>query len=254
MKSWKWLKNFLIVAIIFVLWFIFSRHSNPLFLPQPEKVWQDIVDLTKNGMLGMAIYKSFTRITVATMLASAISIPVGLLVANYPWADDLITPITGFSRYIPVTVFYPLCIMWFGIDELMKVMFLFIAVFFFFLPSVVLAVKETPVELTDTAYTMGMNSWQVMTGVLFPYSFPSICQNFLLAYGTGWTYVIIVEVINSRWGLGHIINLGSARGRTDLVFASVLVIIAISIVFDLVGKKIVRWAFPWKYTREISGG
>ena len=83
----------------------------------------------KNGQIFVAIWYSFRRIFVATVVASAVAIPTGLLVYNVSIARDVLKPIIDIMRYLPVTAFYPLLIMWFGIDDKMKEAFLFIAVF-----------------------------------------------------------------------------------------------------------------------------
>jgi ABC-type nitrate/sulfonate/bicarbonate transport system permease component len=76
-----------------------------------------------------------------------------------------------------------------------------------------------------------------------------------MMYGIGWTYVIIAEIITTDkdYGLGHIMNLGQARGRTDLVFVSLITIVVFSKIFDLLGTKLIRRIFAWKYARGVSG-
>ena len=249
---YKALRTLAVLLILYLLWAIASRRSNPLFLPKPEAVWHDVKELSGNGILWRSMWISFARITLATLLASLVSVPIGLLMANYKLVERLVTPVTSLMRYIPVTVFYPLLILWLGIGENMKVTFLFVATFFFFLPTVTLAVKEISQELVDTAYTMGMSSLQVMLRVLLPSAMPAICESFLMMYGIGWTYVIIVETVNAQAGLGHIMNLGLLRGRTDLVLVAVFAILLISKVFFALGKKTIRSLFFWKYAREIS--
>lgn len=248
----KLIRNLSFIVGLILLWAIGSQYSSPLFLPEPTKVIDSFVELMKNGMLPEAVRMSFMRITTASVISCGISIPLGLFVSEYKVLDETLTPLTNLMRYIPVTVFYPLLIMWLGIGEQMKITFLFVATFFFFLPSVILCVKEVNTDLVETAYTMGMNKFQVMFRVILPYSLPSICQSFLMMYGIGWTYIIIVEVVNAHAGLGHLINLGSARGRTDLVFAALLVIMTISWIFDFCGNKLIRWVFAWKFAREIE--
>jgi NitT/TauT family transport system permease protein len=248
----RYIKGFIILGVVLLLWIFFSQYTNPLFLPKPSKVYMSFVELLGNGMLLKSLGTSFVRIALATLISGLISIPLGLLVANYKGIGEIITPTMGLMRYIPVTVFYPLLIMWLGIGEEMKVAFLFIATFFYFLPSVVLCIKETNQDLIDTAYTMGMNKFQVMYKVLLPYSLPSICQSFLMMYGIGWTYVIIVEVVNANSGLGHMINMGSARGRTDLVFVALFTILLISWLFDYIGNALIKKLFVWKFSREVG--
>ena len=61
-----------------------------------------------------------------------------------------------------MTAFYPLLIMWFGIDEMMKIIFLFIATFVYMMPSVVLCLEEINQDLIDTGLTIGMSKLQTV--------------------------------------------------------------------------------------------
>lgn len=248
----KVIRSILLLSVVLAAWIVGSRYVNPLFLPKPEKVLQSASELIANGMLQKSIGMSFLRISIATLLSSAISIPLGLSVASYRSLDQFVTPFTNLMRFIPVTVFYPLFIMWLGIGEEMKIAFLFAATFFFFLPTVILCMRDVDTNLLETAYTMGMSKFQVMYRVVLPASLPSISQNFLMMYGIGWTYIIIVEVINAKFGLGHIMNLGSARGRTDLVYVALFVVIIISMLFDSLGHRLIRRIFSWKFAHEID--
>lgn len=243
------LKRIIPIIVVLLAWVIGSNYSNPLFLPQPSKVWESFLQLSENGMLWQSLLHSFYRITTATLIAALISIPIGLLVANYKSMDNIITPITSVMRFLPVTAFYPLLILWVGIGESMKVTFLFFATFFYFLPTVILAIKEVNIDLIDTARTMGMSRFQVMTKILFPASLPSILQSFLMMYGIGWTYVIIAEMVNTTHGLGHLMNIGSARGRTDLVFLALIVILVFSYLFDTIGNFAIKKIFKWKFLK-----
>lgn len=248
----KALKRLVPIFILIIVWIAASRFSNPLFLPKPETVMKSFWELLKNGQLLESARISFTRITIATLMCAAVSLPVGLLACQYRAVDDFITPLTGIMRYWPVTAFIPLLIMWFGIDEKMKIMFLFLAMIFYFLPSVILCIKEVSGDLVDTALTMGMNRFQLMRSVLLPAALPSISQLFLLMYGIGWTYVIIAEVVNANSGLGHIMNLAAARGRTDLIFVALFAILLISYVFDSAGNWMIKRIFKWKFANEVN--
>jgi ABC-type nitrate/sulfonate/bicarbonate transport system permease component len=246
------IQRLLPIILILIAWEIGSKYTKPLFLPRPEKVLSDFKVLSDNGMLWRGLGASFYRITLATTLSVLIAIPVGLLVVSYKTVDRLITTVTSFMRYIPVTAFYPLLIMWVGIEEKMKIIFLLFATIFFFLPTVLLCIKEVNRDLIDTAYTIGMNKIQVMFKVMLPAALPSICESFLMMYGIGWTYIIIAEMVNAHNGLGYIINIASARGNTSLVFVGVITIILFSVVFDTIGKILIRKLFKWKYAIKVD--
>lgn len=240
------------LAAILLLWWIGSQFTKEVFIPSPYSVVKCFIGFLESGMLVDAAVASFGRITIATLISALLSIPLALIIANYKLADNMITPVTGFMRYIPVTAFYHLLILWVGIGETMKVSFLFIATFFSFLPAVILIIQGIDRDLTDTAYTMGMSKLDVILRVQLPYALPSILQTFLTMYSIGWTYVIIAEVAAANHGLGHIMYIGSARGRTDMVFVGILVLVLISFVFDNISRLAIKKAFRWKFAREIS--
>lgn len=245
----KAIKNSLVIIMLIILWFIFSKKLNPLFLPSIESVWSNFTTQLSNGMLFESISSSFVRITIATSISCAISIPLALLIYSSKTIDDIITPIANVIRYIPVTAFGPLLILWVGIGERMKVTFLFCATFFYFLPSMVLCVKDIDLRLIETGQTMGMSKLQVINKIIIPASLPSMCESILMMYGIGWSYIVVAEATNATRGLGYLINIGSARGRTDMVFMSMIIIMVISFVIDTLGKKIIHKVFAWKYKR-----
>lgn len=237
---------------VILVWSFCAQNVNPLFVPDPKVVFTNLIEMIKSGQLFMAIRYSFLRITIATFLSGLIAFPVALLVYNSKIANDIISPMISIMRYIPVTAFYPLLIMWFGIDELMKIVFLFIATFVYMMPSVILCLDEINSDLIDTGLTIGMNKLQIITKVQIPAILPSLMNSFIMMYGIGWTYIAITETINAKYGLGFIIQQSSSRGRTDLVFMAIIMIMIISVLFDNLTKKLVKRIFKWRYLNDCT--
>lgn len=236
----------LLLIGILLIWDIVSKNANPLFVPNPKTVIQNLIMLIQNGEIFIAIRYSFLRVTVAAFMSALVAMPIALLVYNIRLAKDILSPVINIMRYIPVTAFYPLLIMWFGIDELMKIVFLFIATFVYMMPSVILCLEEVNTDLIDTGLTIGMSKFQTVYKIQIPASLPSILNSFIMMYGIGFTYIAVAETINAKYGLGYIIQQSSARGRTDMVFMAIIVIMIISVVFDFVAKGLVRKIFRWR--------
>lgn len=237
------------IVIVFI-WYNASLKINPLFIPSPIKVWENFKTLLLDGSLLIDLGYTFRRIMIATIISGAIALPLGLLVHNSKIAKAIISPVVNISRYVPVTAFYPLLIMWIGIDEEMKIAFLFIATFVYMLPSVVLSLEEVSEQLIDTGLTIGMNRVQSITRIQLPSTLPSIMNSFIMMVGIGWTYCAVVETINAKHGLGYIIQQSSSRGRTDMVFMAIIVIMIVSFVFDNVSKYLIRKIFKWRYIND----
>lgn len=248
----KFLKNLLPIIVLMIIWLITSQFTEPLFLPKPQEVYRTIVEYISNGILINSIIRSAYRVIIATLLSCAISIPLGLLMFAFKPVDDFISPLITVFRYFPGNAFYPLLILWIGINDSMKITFLFLVTFVYFLPTIVLCVKEVDKRLVETGYTMGMNKLQVILKIVLPYSAPSICKSIVMMLGMGWTYIPLAEMANAESGLGYLINIGSARGKTNLVFASILMIMLISWITDFVANCIIRKVFAWKFKTQVE--
>ena len=120
------------------------------------------------------------------------------------------------------------------------------------MPSVILSLEEIKQDIIDTALTIGMNKFQIITQVQVPASLPSLASSFIMMYVIGWTYVAVAETINAKYGLGYIIQQSSSRGKTDLVFMAIISIVIISVVFDTLTKMLMKKIFKWRYINDSS--
>lgn len=241
------IRGAVLLACFIAVWYVASCFTQPLFIPAPAAVWGAIVGLAETGQLQKGIMYSFLRITGASALSMLVAIPLSLLIYGVKSVKETIMPVVSLLRFVPVTAFSPLLILWFGIGEQMKISFLFIATFVYLLPSILLCFNEVPQDLMDTGKTIGMTSWETIKEILLPASLPSIFSTFLMMYGIGWTYCAVVEATNAKYGLGFIINVSSARGRTAVVFGAIIVIMLFSAIFDKLGNLLIRKIFQWRY-------
>lgn len=246
------IRGAVLLACFIAVWYVASCFTQPLFIPAPATVWEAIVGLAETGQLQKGLTYSFLRITGASALSMLVAIPLSLLIYGVKPIKETIMPVVSFLRYVPVTAFSPLLILWFGIGEQMKISFLFIATFVYLLPSILLCFNDVPQDLMDTGKTIGMTSWETIKEILLPASLPSIFSTLLMMYGIGWTYCAVVEATNAKYGLGFIINVSSARGRTAVVFGAIIVIMLFSFVFDKLGNLLIRKIFQWRYCDVVT--
>lgn len=235
------------VTLLILLWQICSSMTIPLFVPSPMSVLSALLGLIETGQLIPGLLYSFSRISIAALLSMSVAVPLAVLVCAIKPIKDVVSPIVSAMRYIPVTAFSPLLILWLGIDEAMKVAFLFLATFVYLLPSTIMCLEDIPQDLIDTGKSIGMRQHEIISEILLPAALPSIMNSFLMMYGIGWTYVAVVEAVNAKRGLGFMINVGAARGKTAIVFAAILVIVLFSYLFDCFGKKMIKRVFRWRY-------
>ena len=169
-----------------------------LFLPSPARVIQVTLQLLIDGSLGDAILVSSVRIAISFAAACAVALPLGIFMGSFDPVERFFNPIMAPLRYMPISAFIPLLILWFGIDEGQKIAFLFLGVFVYLLPVVVTAIRAVPDELVQTALTLGATRAQVIRTVLIPAALPEIFDSFRVMNAISWTYVILAEFVNAR--------------------------------------------------------
>lgn len=250
MAKKKIIQNAVTLICVIITWELLSRVINKsLFLPSPEKTFQCIEEMIRTGVLFKHLWASFRRVTSGVCIAAAIAVPVGFLISWNKIAGSMLRPIVNSLHSVPVTCFMPMMILALGVGEKMKITLLAVAVFFAYLPSVVETASEKNTKMIETAYTMGFSYPRMLLHCQIPYIAPELIKSFIAQYGVGWTYVIIAEMNNSRYGLGHLMYVSAARGRSEMVYASIVVVIAVSIIFDSVCTHLVERIFWWKYGR-----
>jgi len=219
---------------------------NPYFYPPPHLIFDAAWNLTVQNHLLPGIVASLWRILFASLISSLISIPLGIKMASNEYWRALFDPLVKL-RYLPAFALMPLLILFVGVDETNKILFLIISITLYFLPSVILAVDSVPNELIDTARTLGASEGQVVTKILIPAAMPDICQSFVIISGIGWNALMVAEIINAKQGLGHIMNMARQRGQMDAVIVALIIIYLFAVVMDWGIRKGIRRFFAWKY-------
>lgn len=216
------------------------------FLPAPDQVLKSLFFLIFEKDLLQAVGVSGLRIAKAFGLSLAVALPLGILMGSFEVVNRLFEPIIAPMRYLPITAFIPLLILWFGIDETQKVAFLFLGTVVYLLPAVVDAIRVVPDEMVQTAFTLGATKGQVIRTVLIPAALPQIFDGFRVMNAIAWTYIILAEIVNPQSGIGYILRLAEQHLKPEWSFAGILVVGIIGILTDLVIRTINRMLFSWR--------
>ena len=237
-------------TLLIALWFLVTATGmvKPRDLPSPGETLRSILDLWFNQGLPSAIWVSTKRIMISFALAVAVAMPLGIAMGAFEPINRFFDPIVAPFRYMPISAFIPLSLVWFGIYEGQKIAFLWLGVFVYLLPVVVTAIRAVPEEYVQTAYTLGASRPRVIWSVLIPASLPDIFDAFRVMNAISWTYIVLAEQVNMRDppGLGYIVNLGLQHARPEMAFAILIVIGLIGILTDVAINTLSKVLFSWR--------
>lgn len=233
------------ILIIVLLWEgIVNIYSVPQYvLPSPLKIIKTLInDFDLIWMhTKVTIYESFIGFSLAITLAFLLAI----IMDRFSIVKKSIYPILVISQTIPTIAIAPLLIIWFGFGMLPKVMVVILVCFFPIVISLVEGFENIDKDYMNLFVTFKASKLQTFFHLKLPSAMVSLFSGLKIAA----TYMIMSAVIG-EWlggdkGMGVYMVRSKSAYALDKVFASILVIMLITIVMisiiDFIGKRIIHW-------------
>ncbi|HEU0151442.1 MAG TPA: ABC transporter permease, partial [Bradyrhizobium sp.] len=236
----------LIIIALIVLWELLPRAGlvPELFLPSLSSTliagWNDA------GEYGHALVTTLSEVAIAMLFACGGGIMLGAIVGSLPRPRILIMPIVSSLYAVPLVILYPVFTVWFGIGPESKIAF---AAIYGFLPTMLATaagIQTIDPQLLLAARSMGATLSQRLVRVVLPAAIPTVLSGLRVGGALVIVGVVVSEMLISSAGIGYLIS----RYRTVLdsphVFAGVLLVLALAIVFNALIRMLERKAAIWQ--------
>jgi len=240
------------IAVLLLAWAVVTNAGwiKPLFLPSPQAVFQQFMEYLTGAANDMPLWQHFVasvgRVFAAFALAVVTAVPVGIAMGMSRVARGIFDPPIEFYRPLPPLSYLPLIIIWFGIDELPKVLLIFLSCFAPLALAARSGMKSASQEQINAAYSMGASYSQIIRHVILPSALPEILVGMRIAIGFGWTTLVAAEMVAANVGLGQMVLNASNFLRTDIVIMGIVVIGVVAYLFDLLMRWVEKRLVPWK--------
>lgn len=239
-----------IIAFIVLLgawWTVTSMElANPMFLPAPMDVVERLMLQHENGQLWNDLAISAYRIFTAFLIATVMSIPLGIMMGTSKYFEASTQPFIDFVRYMPVVAFVPLSILWVGTGEEQKFLIIWMGTFFQQVLMVADAVRQTPRNLIDVGETLGLSNRKILIRIVLRSSAPQIWNTLRITLGWAWTWLVVAELVAAESGLGFRIVLAQRYLQTDTIFGYVIVLGLLGLMSDQIMRALGRMMFKYE--------
>ncbi len=183
--------NLVTLAMVVGIWqFMSDQYRSDLLLPPPWKTAKAFAvaatdpDTLKNLLL------TLLRVAIGFGIALLIGMSLGFLMGYSKTAMQLIDPIMGGLRQVPVMAWVPLTIVWFGLGDGPTVFLIALVGAFPILLNTIAGVQSISKDYFHAARTMGAGSWSIFKDVMVPAALPDVLTGMRLAVSAGWMSVI----------------------------------------------------------------
>jgi len=227
--------QFGLVAILFGAWY-FVTHSTQrlmLLLPPPELVWREMQLLVSSGRLWSAAVITVATIVKAYAIAVVAGIVVGFLVTRSKNLVRIFEPVLSGMFAIPLTLFFPLFVVFFGIGPDSKVAYGATYSFFPIALNTIAGFASVDDLYIRSVRSMGASSLQQFRYVYLPAAMPVTLTGLRIGFFICIASVLGGETLAAAAGVGKSIALAAELMDTARLYAWIAFVVLVSVMLNL---------------------
>jgi ABC-type nitrate/sulfonate/bicarbonate transport system permease component len=233
------------LAIGAALWESLGRNVSPAFMAPLSETLVRLWELILSGQLGAQLASSATLFAAGFVLALAIGMPLGLLLARARILRIALEPYVMILYATPMVALIPFILSLMGFGFAPKVLVVFLFAVFPILYNTIEGARSIKPELIEVARSYRSGEWALWREVMLPYTLPFAMTGVRLAIGRGLVGMVAAEFFLSSTGLGQLIMTAGQNFDTAGVFAAILVIGLVGIALMRLGllleQRFARW-------------
>ena len=248
----------LVMAALFVIWEAVTRAGwvSPLILPSLSSIVHTAV--VKFPLLMQMSTITAMEFVLGFLLSVAVGLPLGAMIVYSRLLETAFYPILVAFQIVPKAAVAPIFIVWLGTGLSSKVLIAFAIAFFPIVIDTVVGLRSAQPETIHLLRSMGGNPLQVFWYVRFPNALPAIFGGLKVASTLAVVGAIVGEFVSAEKGLGYLVLVANGELDTRLVFACVLTLTLLGIIFyfiiEIIEKLVVHWHVSARQTEMATGG
>lgn len=234
--------------LLLYLWQIATARTwlPPQLLPDPVFVWETLVDMVSSGELAGHLAISLQRVAWSILIGGGIGLAIGFAMGLSKTAKAYLYPSFSLFSQFPVIAWSPLMIIFFGIDEALKISTISVAVIVPFAVATFKGIENVPVKLREIGRIYQFSFTQTLWHIALPAALPAILGGVRQGCMQAWLALVFVELLASSEGLGYLLVYARNLMQLDVVMVCMATIGLVGLLFDFalgfVERHFSRWA------------
>ena len=206
---------------------IWATGAPHFILPSPWRVAQSAFENRK--LLAEHAWVTASEVALGLLIGSLLGALTAVQLAASPGLARLALPLLVFTQAVPVFALAPILTIWFGYAMASKIAMAVLIIYFPVTSAFHDGLTRVSPALLDLAQTMGAGKNQIMRRIRIPHALPSLASGLKLAAVYAPIGAVIGEWVGSSKGLGYLMLLANGRAKTDLMFASLIVLALLTV-------------------------
>ncbi len=220
--------------------------------PSVSATFARLGGLLVDGRFWYAFGLTVVSWVVGVAIATALALPIGMLLGRSGTAYRSTRLMIDFLRTIPSVSVIPLITLLFGASMEMKVILVIYGSFWPLMLQMVYGVRDTDRVLIDTVRSYRLSRWSAAQHVFAPASLPFVVTGLRISVVVGLLLAVSSEILGSAPGIGLELALAQGGGDLSLTYAYIVFIGLVGLALDLVLNASSRIVLFWH--PSVRGG
>ncbi|MGO9356057.1 MAG: ABC transporter permease [Xanthobacteraceae bacterium] len=196
------------------------------------------------------ILDSIRRMAIGLAAAVVVSIPLGLVMGRVGAVASFFNPVLMVVYPVPKAALMPIIMLWLGVGDLAKTLVIFLAVTLPIIYHSFEGARAVEEKMIWSGAAMGMSRPMIMARVVLPAALPEILAGCRTGLVLALITMVTSEMIARQSGAGNILFNALDMGQYDTVFAMIIIVGALGIIFDAAFDRLRRFLVAWSDTRQ----
>lgn len=249
MMKYSWKSNlYTLLSCLFfiVLWEVIALLiNNDIYIPTLKQIMQSIISIVKGKDFIKVVSSSFIRTCISYILALTLSIILGVLSSTNPFFEYLMKPINSFIRTIPTLVLIVLALVWFDKDKAPFIVGFAIA-FPILYEGIRNSISNIDNKIMDMTKIYEVSLKDKILKIYIPVIKFYLMSIFVSTFSLTFKVVIAGEVHGQpKYGIGSAVQLEKVNFNTSGIFAWIIIIVLISLIFEVINKCLNKNIYRW---------
>jgi len=228
-----------LVAVL-LLWYLGTAvwGISHILLPNPVKVWHELTEVLASGEYLPDLRVTLTELVIAFAISCSAGITLGYVISRSSYLIRVFEPLLAGIYSVPVILFLPLYVLFFGLGPQSKIALGTTISFFPIVLNTIAGFGYVDKIFITAARSMGASDVQMFRYVLLPAALPVILTGLRIGFTVALLSILGSETIASLAGLGHRIvelaeGMETARMFAYIAFAVVIAALLNTLVTSL---------------------
>lgn len=226
--------GFVVIVAAAWYWSTATGSVSKLFLPAPAAVWFSLSQLVVTRQFWSAVEVTLMTVAQAYAIAVVGGILAGYAISRSRFRIDVLEPIIAGLFTIPITLFFPIFILFFGIGTASKVAYGATYAFFPIVLNTIASFANVEPHFLRAARSMGASRWDTFRHVLIPSALPVLLGGMRIGFFICFAAVLGGETLSSIAGVGRNIALAAELMEPARMFAWIAFVVLTALVLNLV--------------------